>query len=108
MFGVPVEKVKGCSISTLMPEFMASEHENILNNWVQSSSWRSIGKLKEIFCVHRDQYCFSALLYIKIYQKEGSLYFITNIFKTNQDNYLILDPINTISVFGKKFTKIIG
>ena len=79
-----------------------------MSNWTQSGTWRTIGKLKEIFCIHKDQFCFSALIYLKIYQRDGSLYFITNIFKTNDTDYLFLGPGNNIQGLGRKFLKILG
>jgi len=62
---------------------MAGEHEVIMEDWAKIGTWRTIGKLKEIYCIHKDQYCFSALIYLKIYVKETGLHFITNIFKLN-------------------------
>lgn len=46
IFGFDRNKVIGQSINTFMPNFMASEHENILNRWAKSGTWRTIGKLK--------------------------------------------------------------
>ena len=53
MFGIPADKAKGSSVNSMMPEFMGKEHEKILDNWTQTGTWRTIGRLKEIFCVHK-------------------------------------------------------
>jgi hypothetical protein len=84
--------VVGLSINDLMPKFMAVEHEHILSEWAKSGTWRTIGTLKEIYCVHKEQYCFSALLYLRLYIKENKMYFITNIFKLNETDYMVLNP----------------
>lgn len=91
-----------------MPEFMGLEHEHILNNWFKNGAWKTIGKLKEIYCVHKEEYCFSALLYLKIYFKEDNIYFITNIFRLNDADYLILSPDGKIQGMGRKFVKVLG
>lgn len=108
MFGVSQDKVKGASINSLMPEFMGKEHENIMTRWSQTGTWYTIGKLKEVFCVHKEQYCFSALIYLKIYVRDNSLYFITNIFKINDADYMILSPEGRIQGQGRKFMKVLG
>ena len=108
MFGVTAEKAKGASINTMMPYFMRDEHDEIMTKWSQSGTWRTIGKLKEIFCVHKRQYCFSALIYLKIYIKDGFLHFITNIFKINEKDYLVRNPSGTIEGLGVKFLSILG
>lgn len=108
IFGVAAVKAKGTSINSLMPEFMGLQHEEILNNWFKNGTWKTIGKLKEIYCVHKEEYCFSALLYLKIYFKEDNLYFITNIFKLNDADYLILSPEGKIQGMGRKFVKVFG
>jgi len=46
LFGTPAEKVKGSSINSLMPPFMGNEHVNVLKGWVQTGTWRTIGRLK--------------------------------------------------------------
>ena len=69
LFGNPPQKLIGSSINTLMPQFLSDEHEVVMNSWAESGTWRTIGKLKEIYCVHKDKHCFSALIYLKIYIK---------------------------------------
>lgn len=105
---MPPSKVIGISINNLMPQFMAEEHEVILNEWAKSGTWRTIGKLKEIYCIHKEQYCFSALLYLKLYVKENNLHFITNIFKLNENDYLVANPNFKIEGLGRKFLKLLG
>jgi hypothetical protein len=92
MFGFPLNKMIGMNISKLMPDFMALEHDEILKDWSKSGTWRTVGKLKEIYGIHKEQFCFSALLYLKIYVKNNSLHFITSIFKLNETDYLVLNP----------------
>ena len=108
MFGFPTNKVIGISINNLMPQFMAEEHEDIMAGWAKSGTWRTIGKLKEIYCVHKEQYCFSALIYLKIYIKDNNMHFITNIFKLNDADYLVVNPNMKIEGLGRKFLKILG
>lgn len=108
MFGFPINKIVGISINNLMPQFMAIEHEDILADWAKSGTWRTIGKLKEIYCVHKEQYCFSALLYLKIYIKDNTMHFITNIFKLNENDYLVINPNMKIEGLGRKFLKLLG
>ena len=67
-----------------------------MSNWAKSGTWRTIGKLKEVYCVHKEKHCFSALLYLKIYVKETGLHFVTNIFKTNDCDYLVMSPTGRI------------
>jgi hypothetical protein len=92
MFGMPQSKVIGISISNLMPQFMAEEHELVMTDWARSGTWRTIGKLKEIFCIHKEQFCFSALIYLKIYIKDNNMHFITNIFKLNDADFMVINP----------------
>lgn len=108
MFGFPPSKIIGISINNLMPQFMADEHELILSEWAKSGTWRTIGKLKEIYCIHKEQYCFSALLYLKIYIKDNTMHFITNIFKLNDTDYLVINPALKIEGLGRKFLKMLG
>ena len=108
MFGLPYERVMGASINSLMPEFMGGEHESIMERWGKGGTWRTIGKLKEIYCIHKEQHCFSALLYLKIYVKEAGLHFITNIFKLNDNDYLVVNSKGRIEGAGRKFFRIFG
>lgn len=108
MFGLPASKVIGTTINNLMPQFMAVEHEVILEEWAKSGTWRTIGKLKEIYCIHKEQYCFSALLYLKLYVKDNVLHFITNIFKLNENDFLVANPTLKIEGLGRKFLKLLG
>jgi hypothetical protein len=80
----------------------------ILNDWARSGTWRTIGKLKQIYCIHKEKYCFSALLYLKLYVKENSLHFITNIFKLNENDYLVANPNFKIEGLGRKFLRLLG
>lgn len=79
-----------------------------MNEWAKIGTWRTIGKLKEIYCIHKEQYCFSALIYLKIYVKETGLHFITNIFKLNENDYLIVNSEGKIEGIGRKFLKVFG
>jgi hypothetical protein len=108
MFGFPTSKIIGLSINNLMPQFMADEHVVILAEWAQSGTWRTIGKLKEIYCIHKEQYCFSALLYLKIYVKDNSMHFITNIFKLNENDFLVINPSMKVEGLGRKWLKLLG
>jgi hypothetical protein len=108
MFGVPALKIKGTCINDMMPQFMADEHEHILSEWAKTGTWRTIGKLKEIYCIHKEEHCFSALIYLKIYVRNGSLHFITNIFKINDCDYLVLSPQGQIQGMGRKFMRVLG
>ena len=91
-----------------MPHVMGEEHEIILQNWVKTGTWKTIGKLKEIYCIHKQKFCFSAILYLKLYVRDNSLYFITNVFKLNENDYLIVSPNMKIEGLGKKFVKLFG
>ncbi len=53
MFGYHQHKVIGLNLNKLMPQFMSMEHDNIIQNWIKTGHWRSISKLKEIFCIHK-------------------------------------------------------
>jgi hypothetical protein len=108
MFGFPTSKTIGLSINNLMPQFMAEEHEVVMMDWAQSGTWRTIGKLKEIYCIHKEQFCFSALIYLKIYIKDNNMHFITNIFKLNDSDFLVVNPQLKVEGLGKKFLKILG
>lgn len=66
MFGYHSNEIKGMNLNKLMPIFMAAEHDLILSEWVKIGTWRTVGKLKEIFCIHKAEFCFSALLYLKV------------------------------------------
>jgi len=91
-----------------MPEIMQEEHDKIMLGWAKTGTWRTVGKLKEVFCIHKEQYCFSALLYLKIYVKETGLHFITNIFKLNESDYIVINPQGCIEGIGRRFLKILG
>jgi hypothetical protein len=77
-------------------------------DWARSGTWRTIGKLKEIYCIHKEQFCFSALIYLKIYIKDNNMHFITNIFKLNDSDFLVLNPTLKVEGLGKKFLKLLG
>lgn len=66
MFGYHSKEIMGMNLNKLMPIFMAAEHDVILSEWVKIGTWRTVGKLKEIFCIHKQEFCFSALLYLKV------------------------------------------
>ena len=74
-----------------MPGFMGAEHDAALRGWRSSGTWRTMGKLKEVYCVHKDGHCFSALLYLKLIVKNDALHLITNIFQLNSSDFLVLD-----------------
>jgi hypothetical protein len=48
------------------------------------------------------------LIYLKIYVKETGLHFITNIFKLNDCDYLIVNESGRIEGIGRKFLKVMG
>lgn len=53
MFGFPYEKIIGKSINSLMPDIMQTEHDKIMLDWAKIGTWRTVGKLKEIYCIHK-------------------------------------------------------
>ena len=108
MFGTPADKVKGSFINSLMPDFIGKEHDSIMVSWAKDGTWRTIGKLKEIFCLNKEQHCFSALLYLKLYVRGNSLHFIANIFKINDCDYLVISPKGLVQGMGRKFLKVLG
>lgn len=108
MFGMPSSKIIGTSINNIMPQFMGDEHELVMADWAHSGTWRTIGRLKEIFCIHKDQFCFSAVLYLKIYIKDNNMHFITNIFKLNDSDFMVINPQLKVEGLGKRFLKLLG
>ena len=47
-------------------------------------------------------------MYLKLYVRQGQLYFITNVFKINDSEYLVLTPEHKIKGIGRKFVKVLG
>lgn len=92
IFGYHQNKIIGMNLNKLMPHFMTVENDLILKDWIKTGTWRTVNKLKEIFCIHKEEFCFSALIYLKVIANEKGLFFVTIIFKKNDSDYLILNP----------------
>jgi len=108
MFGYHQNKVIGMNLNKLMPTFMAGAHDNIIKDWIKTGTWRTVGKLKEIFCIHKDDFCFTALIYLKVIANEKGLFFVGVIFKKNESDYMILNQKQEVEGVGRKFLHLIG
>ena len=108
VFGRTRPELIGENINSLMPAFPGKDHDVVLNSWRRSGTWRTMGKLKEVYCMHKDGHCFSALLYLKLIVKHDALYLITNIFHLNSNDYLVVDKHATIHNMGKRFQALLG
>ena len=108
VFGQDASSLIGTNVSALMPRSLRSEHDEILERWRRGSSWENIGKLKEVYCVDQKGSCFSADLYLKVFQNPNSLSIIASIFKKNQHDCLVLSEKGIIDGVGHRFLRVLG
>lgn len=81
VFGYKADVIRGCNINKIMPHSMQEEHDYILEQWANNSSWANVGVLRDIFCITRENVSFSSGIYLKLVQRADSINILGSIFK---------------------------
>lgn len=87
---------------------MQDEHDYLLSNWAKKCSWANIGVFRSIFCVNKDNVCFSSGIYLKLVQRLDSINIIGSVFKENDKDFMIIDNKGSIVGAGSKFFTLLG
>ena len=108
VFGLHEKDLIGNNINMLMPKTMQDQHDILIRKWSQKCSWANMGQLRSIFCMNKDNICFSSKIYLKPVLRADCVNLIGCFFKENDQDYMVVDNKDKIVAAGNSFLKMLG
>ena len=108
VFGWKEKDLIGNNINILMPRTMQDEHDYLIRNQSRRCSWANIGQLRTIFCMNKNNVCFSCKMYLKPVLRAECVNLIGCFFKENDQDYMIVDNEDKIVAAGNSFLSMLG